>query len=70
MHITEGIVVSDQEDIQCAVVIFCQLELFHLCGYVGFKGVGLGKGWGQQLVGNGAVDSQHGTRVEEVHPLH
>jgi hypothetical protein len=26
---------------------------------------GSGKGWGQQLVGNGAVDSQHGTRERE-----
>jgi hypothetical protein len=36
-----------------------------MCGHVGLKrGAGLVKGWGQWLVGIGAVDFQHGTGVE------
>jgi hypothetical protein len=35
----------------------------------GLEGVGLGKEQGEWLVRNGAVDSQHGTGVEEsLHP--
>ncbi len=37
------------------------LKLCYMCGYVGMKGVGLEKRWGQQLVGNGVVDFQQRT---------
>jgi hypothetical protein len=35
-----------------------------MCGYVGLKGMGLEEGWDQWLVGNRAVNIQHGNRVE------
>jgi hypothetical protein len=63
--LVQAINVLHQEDFLCADVIFCHVKLYQKWGegYVGLKGV-RGKGWSQQLVGKGAVDSPQGTGVE------
>jgi hypothetical protein len=47
---------------QCSDIVFYQL--YHMCGHEGLRGRIRGWGWGQQLVGNGAFESQHRTGVE------
>jgi hypothetical protein len=62
------VVILEQEYFRCADDVFCQFEIVFLCGYARL-GVGSGRRGGSKYVGNGAVDSQHQTRVERsFHP--
>ncbi len=58
--------VLDQEDL-CAEVVFCPVKIESQVWVCRLERIGLGEGVGP--VGNGAVDSRHGTRVEgSLHP--
>jgi hypothetical protein len=46
------------------------LKLCHMCGHIVLKQVGLGKGWGQRLVGMGQLIFYMGPELSEVRTLH